>query len=365
VGFGPRALEELVRFWQGKRVFLTGHTGFKGAWLALWLSRLGASTTGYALEPPSTPSFFDAARVAPTLDDLRADVRDGEGLARALRAARPEVVFHLAAQSLVRRSYAEPAATYATNVLGTVNVLEAVRRAAGVRAVVVVTSDKCYENLEQARGFRESDRLGGHDPYSSSKACAELVTQSFRDCFLEKNGTRVASVRAGNVVGGGDWAQDRLIPDLVRAACEGRAARVRRPEAVRPWQHVLDPLAGYLALAERLAEGAAFAEAWNFGPDESDARPVRWVVEEFCRRWGGGASWQGDEDDHPHEAGLLMLDAGKARERLAWRPAWDAAQAVARSVEWYKAHAAGADMRAFTLQQIADYERAVPRVAHA
>jgi len=298
-------VENVVKFWSGRRVFLTGHTGFKGGWLALWLGKLGAQVTGYSLEPPTKPSLFELARVAESARSVIADVRDIAKLEQTMAAARPEVVFHLAAQSLVRQSYTDPVGTYATNVVGTANVLDIVRRTRSVKAVVNVTSDKCYENRESASGYRESDRLGGHDPYSNSKACAELVTQAFRDSFFapgNSTGSRVAlaSARAGNVIGGGDWATDRLLPDFVRAILEKRPVRIRHPEAVRPWQHVLDPLAGYLRLAERLAvEGERWAEGWNFGPEESDARNVRWMVERLTQLWGDGASWEFDNAAHP------------------------------------------------------------------
>lgn len=350
-------------FWPGKRVFLTGHTGFKGGWLALWLRRLGAQVTGYSLEPPTRPNLFELACVARNVDSVIGDVRDYDRLARAMRSARPEVVFHLAAQPLVRQSYVDPRGTYATNVLGTVNLLEAVRSTPGVRAALIVTSDKCYENREPTSGYRETDRLGGHDPYSSSKACAELVTQSFRDAFFSSPGdgalAAIASARAGNMIGGGDWAEDRLIPDCVRAALERRPVRIRHPGAVRPWQHVLDPLDGYLRLAERLAQdGRAWAEAWNFGPEEADARTVRWLVERFAQRWGASASWEPDRQTHPVETTMLTLDSSKARQRLGWRPAWHIEQALERTVAWYKTHASGGDLLAFTLAQIEEFEGA-------
>jgi CDP-glucose 4,6-dehydratase len=358
-------LEKVVKgaqSWSGRRVFVTGHTGFKGGWLSLWLTRLGARVSGYSLEPPTTPSFFELARVREGIRSTIADVRDLALLVREMQAAEPEIVFHLAAQPLVRHSYADPIETYAVNVMGTANVLEAVRRTPGVRAVVVITSDKCYENRDWEWGYRENDRLGGHDPYSNSKACAELVTQSFRDSFFTgPNGRRVAvaSARAGNVIGGGDWAADRLLPDFVRAITEGRVVRIRRPEAVRPWQHVLDPLRGYLRLAERLLlEGEPWAEAWNFGPEDADARNVRWMVERFRSLWGEGARWEGDAGSHPHEARMLRLDVSKARHKLGWLPAWNVEQALARTVAWYKGYAQGGDLRAISLAQIEEHELA-------
>ncbi|HEY6863575.1 MAG TPA: CDP-glucose 4,6-dehydratase [Burkholderiales bacterium] len=342
-------------FWAGKRVFLTGHTGFKGSWLALWLHALGADVAGYALAPPTEPSLWDRLGLATRVRDERADVRDLDRLMRALAGFRPEVVFHLAAQSLVRPSYADPVATYATNVLGTVHVLEAARRTDSVRVVVVVTSDKCYENREQDRGYTEEDAMGGHDPYSSSKGCAELVTAAYRRSFFGK-GAVVTSARAGNVIGGGDWAADRLVPDLVRAARSGLEARIRNPNATRPWQHVLDPLHGYLILAERAWGDPALAGGWNFGPDERDAVPVGRIADEFASRWGAGAAWAADGGEHPHEARYLKLDCAKARSRLGWAPRLPRAAALDWTVEWYRADAAGADVRALSLEQIRRYE---------
>ena len=347
--------------WDGRPVFLTGHTGFKGAWLSLWLARLGARVTGYALAPPSVPSLFALARVHERVRSVIADLSDVERLAAEMLAAQPEVVFHLAAQSLVRRSYADPVGTYATNVLGTAHVLEAVRRTPSVRAAVIVTTDKCYENREWPWGYREADRLGGRDPYSNSKACAELVTQAFRDSFFSADARRVAiaSARAGNVIGGGDWASDRVVPDFVRAIVKGEAVHIRRPEAVRPWQHVLDPLHGYLCLAEKLLdEGERWAQAWNFGPEESNARSVKWLVERFTDLWGPPARWQHDGGEHPHEAGMLRLDISKARQELGWRPAWDVERAMERTAHWYRAQANGADALALTLEQINEFESA-------
>jgi len=343
-------------FWAGKRVFLTGHTGFKGSWLALWLDALGAEIAGYALEPPTEPSLW--RRVAPPrVRDERGDVRDPERLSRAVSEFRPEIVFHLAAQSLVRPSYADPVATYATNVLGTVHLFEAVRRAGGVRVIVNVTSDKCYENREQDRGYAEDDAMGGHDPYSSSKGCAELVTAAYRRSFFApENSTVLTSARAGNVIGGGDWAADRLVPDLVRAARAGREARIRNPNATRPWQHVLDPLHGYLLLAERAWHDPALAGGWNFGPDERDAVPVGRIADGFASRWGSGAAWAADPGEHPHEARYLKLDCAKARSRLGWAPRLPLAAALDWTVEWYRADAAGADVRALSLEQTRRFE---------
>lgn len=349
-------------FWQGRRVFITGHTGFKGGWLALWLRHLGAKVAGYALEPPTTPNLFELARIGEAVSSVVGDVRDLQFLQRAMGEAQPEVVFHLAAQPLVRHSYADPVHTYSTNVLGTVNVLEAVRRTASVRALVNVTSDKCYENREWVWGYRETDRLGGHDPYSNSKACSELVTQAFRDSFFsdQSGGARpvaVASARAGNVIGGGDWAADRLVPDFVRSILAGQPVRIRRPAAVRPWQHVLDPLSGYLRLAECLiSEGEPWAGSWNFGPEEGDAKTVEWVISRIGTLWGDGAMWELDADPHPHEAGFLHLDISKARQSLGWRPKWHIEKALQRTVAWYRAYTAGDDLLNVTMHQIEDFE---------
>ncbi len=370
--FGQGAVEKVVNApgsWKGRRVFLTGHTGFKGSWLSLWLKRLGAEVTGYSLDAPTRPSLFELARVAEGLKSVIADIRDLPRLSREMAQAAPEVVFHMAAQPLVRQSYTDPVETYATNVLGTVHVLEAIRRTPSVRAAVIITTDKCYENREWAWGYREIDRLGGRDPYSNSKACAELVTQSFRDSFFaDGSGMRVAvaSARAGNVIGGGDWAADRLIPDFVRAIIEGRPVRIRHPEAVRPWQHVLDPLGGYLRLAERLLlEGQPWAQGWNFGPEDADARNVRWVLERCTRLWGEGARWESDAGNHPHEAGMLRLDISKARRELGWRPAWNIEQALEHTVAWYRAYVKGADVRAMSLAQIEEHETAAKAMEQA
>jgi CDP-glucose 4,6-dehydratase len=349
-------------FWQGKRVFLTGHTGFKGSWLSLWLQQLGAQVTGYALAPPGGPSLFEAAAVAQGMDSLIGDIRDAPALREAMQAARPEIVIHMAAQALVRYSYAHPVETYATNVMGLVNFYEAVRATPGVRAVVNVASDKCYENKEWPWGYRENEPMGGYDPYSNSKACAELVTSGYRSSFFnpekyEQHGVALASARAGNVIGGGDWAEDRLIPDMLRAIAAGRPVQIRSPGAIRPWQHVLEPLSGYLTLAEHLHQhGAAYAEGFNFGPHDSDARPVEWIISRLCTSWGDGAAWQLDGAPQPHEATYLKLDCAKAHARLGWQPRWQLAHTIDQIVAWHRAHAAGADMRALTLAQIAAYQ---------
>ncbi len=362
-------------FWAGRRVLLTGHTGFKGAWLSLWLQALGARVVGLAPSgPPTRPSLYELARVGEGFSRERvADVRDASALLAAVEEECPEVVLHLAAQPLVRRSYREPAHTYEVNVMGTVNVLEAVRLAGeGVRAVVVVTSDKCYENPPaQARRFVEGDPLGGEDPYSSSKACAELVTAAYRGSFFSGGGgPRVASARAGNVIGGGDWGADRLIPDIVRAVAAGESVRVRNPLAVRPWQHVLNPLSGYLTLAQELWSTPEAAGAWNFGPAHEDARTVGWIVQRLAEHWSGALRWEaggaarrgadgaaaeaGADGADPPEAGHLALDSGKAERGLGWRPAWGLDAALERVVSWHEAHRRGADMRAVSLAQIAE-----------
>lgn len=360
-------------FWRGKRVLITGHTGFKGSWLSLWLQHMEARVAGYALSPPTTPSLFEDARVSQGMVSITGDVRDLPALSAAVAEHRPEIVFHMAAQPLVRRSYEQPVETYATNVLGTVHLLEAVRRFGGVRAVVNVTSDKCYENREWEWGYREIDPMGGYDPYSSSKGCAELVTAAYRRSFFgsadyARHGVALASARAGNVIGGGDWAADRLVPDIMRAFLAGHEAVVRNPQAVRPWQHVLDPLSGYLMLGERLfSDGPALSEAWNFGPDNADAKPVAWVMEKIAAAWGRSAAWRVDAGDHPHEATSLTLDCSKAKTRLGWRPNWSLERTLDAVNEWYMRYQPGSDMSRVTLDQIRQYEedRSRPLESHA
>jgi CDP-glucose 4,6-dehydratase len=349
--------------WQGRRVFLTGHTGFKGSWMALWLAELGATVCGYSLEPPSTPNLFEVARVGERVRHIVGDVCDLPQLRAAMQEFAPDVVFHLAAQSLVRRSYAEPALTYETNVMGTVNVLESIRHTPSVKAAVLITTDKCYENREWHWGYRERDRLGGHDPYSNSKACAELVSAAYRDSFfppdqLAKHGVAVATARAGNVIGGGDWAEDRLIPDLIRGFVSEERVRIRNPHAIRPWQHVLEPVRGYIQLAERLLAGdKTFASAWNFGPGEEDARSVEWIVQEVAKQWSPEASWIVDDGPHPHEATYLKLDCARAHDLLGWQPALGLDGALELVVEWYKQWQAGSDMQQITVDQIAAYQQ--------
>ncbi len=359
-----RSLEDLVMrpdFWRGKRVFLTGHTGFKGSWLALWLRLLEAEPVGYALSPPTTPNLFELTALADDVPSILADVRDIEPLSAALRKHQPEVVIHLAAQSLVRQSYQAPIETFQTNVLGTANLLESVRRTPEVRAVVVVTSDKCYENRGWDRGYREEDPLGGYDPYSASKACAEMVTGAYCRSFFNpdryaEHGVAVASARAGNVIGGGDWSADRLVPDVFRSILSEEPVQIRNPAATRPWQHVLDPLAGYLTLAEALYdEGSSFSRAWNFGPEKADVRPVTEVVEEVLSLWGSDVGWATDTAAHPHEARSLRLDATKARQKLGWRPRLDLAAALTWTVEWMRYWHRGESARETTGEQIHRY----------
>lgn len=344
--------------WEGRRVLVTGHTGFKGSWLSLWLARMGASVVGFSDQGPEAPALFPAAAVAELVDDQRGDVRDPELLSKAVVKARPEVVFHLAAQPFVRRSFEDPVTTYETNVMGTVNLLEAVRHTEGVRAVVVVTSDKCYDNTGQGRPFVEDDPMGGHDPYSNSKGAAELVTDAFRRSYFAESGVNVASARAGNVIGGGDWGEDRLIPDIMRGVLDGKTIRIRRPDAVRPWQHVLNPVAGYIDLASALLGPGDFGSGWNFGPDPGDTKPVGEIIEILEQRWPGGFAWEVDEGPHPHEASFLSLDSSKARRHLGWEPAWGIERAIDAIVEWFEGYRAGADMRELSEEQVAAYEAA-------
>jgi CDP-glucose 4,6-dehydratase len=356
-------MEDVVSPWAGCRVFLTGHTGFKGSWLALWLARLGARVRGYALDPATSPNMFSLAGVGAVVEDVRGDILDFARLRDCLAEFAPQVVFHLAAQPLVRRSYSDPLGTYAANVMGTAHLLQAVREVSGIRAVVCVTTDKCYENREWVWPYRETDPLGGYDPYSSSKACAELVAAAFRSSYfassaLQDQRVGLATARAGNVIGGGDWSEDRLVPDLIRGFLSGEPVRIRRPQAIRPWQHVLEPLRGYLQLAERLLAGdTEFAAGFNFGPREDDAWSVERIATKLAGRWGGGARWISDPDPGVHEAAYLRLDSSKARTRLQWHPRLTIEPALEWTAEWYGAFARGADMQAFTMQQIAAYER--------
>lgn len=351
-------------FWQGKRVFLTGHTGFKGSWLSLWLQSLGAEVTGYALNPPTNPSLFEVAKVANGMNSIIGDIRDLHSLQNAVYHARPEVVIHMAAQPLVRYSYSNPVETYATNVMGSVHLLEAIRNTKGIKVVVNVTSDKCYENREWLWGYREDEAMGGYDPYSNSKGCAELVTAAYRSSFFnpekyEEHGVAIASARAGNVIGGGDWADDRLIPDFICAIVAGETVVIRSPNAIRPWQHVLEPLSGYLLLAEKLYKGGIeFAEAWNFGPSDNEAKSVEWIINELVTHWGDDASFVVDASTaNLHEANFLKLDCSKARVSLGWRPKWDATETIQRICAWHKAHLGGQDMRVYVLNEISQYQQ--------
>jgi len=349
-------------FWKNKRVLLTGHTGFKGSWLALWLQDMQAEVIGYALAPPTSPSLFEEAEVDKGMTSIIGDIRDLDKLHTVFADYKPEIIIHMAAQPLVRYSYLEPVETYSTNVMGTVNLLEAVRNTDSVKAVVNVTSDKCYENREWAWGYRENEAMGGYDPYSNSKGCAELVTAAYRNSYFhpekyKEHGVALATGRAGNVIGGGDWADDRLIPDIMRAITQSQAVNIRNPLAIRPWQHVLEPLSGYLLLAEKLyEEGATYAEGWNFGPNDDDAKPVQWIVERLTGIWGEGASWTLDDGNHPHEAHYLKLDCSKAKARLGWYPRWSLMQTLEKIIEWHKGYDKVEKMREVTLMQIAEYQ---------
>jgi CDP-glucose 4,6-dehydratase len=362
-------------FWRGKRVLVTGHTGFKGSWLSLWLQKLGATVIGYALDPPTQPSLFQVACLADGMTSIVGDIRDLDRLQSMVIQHDPQIIIHLAAQPLVRRSYHDPVETYSTNIMGTVNLLEATRQSeqhgGSPRAVVCITSDKCYENKEWLWGYRENDPMGGHDPYSSSKGCAELIISAYRNSFFPAQtdpdssrtayGARrtvaIASTRAGNVIGGGDWAQDRLIPDMMRAIMQGQPVSIRSPRAVRPWVHVLEPLNGYLMLAEQLwTVGPEFAQAWNFGAPSEDAQSVQWIVENVTRLWGNGARWERDLARHPHENRYLKLDNSKSTALLGWKPKLNLLTTLEWTVEWYRAYQDGADMRAVTEAQILAFE---------
>lgn len=358
VGLSMAAVD--AAFWSGKRVFLTGHTGFKGSWLSLWLQSMGAELHGFALPSPTAPALFTEARVAEGMVSTTGDIRDYAAVLAAMEAFRPDIVIHLAAQPLVRYSYQAPIETYSTNVMGTVHVLEAARHVGSVRAIVNVTTDKCYENREWAWGYREDEPMGGYDPYSSSKGCSELVTSAYQRSFMREAGIGLASARAGNVIGGGDWAADRLVPDVLRAVEQGRPVVIRNPLSVRPWQHVIEPLSGYLVLAQHLyREGEQFAGGWNFGPSDEDAKPVQWIVDHLVRLWGEAASWELDGESQPHEAHFLKLDISKARAHLAWKPRWSLATALDRIVDWHRAWLAKDDVRETCLQQIAEHQRCI------
>lgn len=345
------------KFWLNKRVLVTGHTGFKGSWLSLWLHQLGAKVSGLALEPPTRPSLFEEAKVGSLLTQHTiGDIRDYSIVLSAIKEAQPDIVIHMAAQPLVRLSYVEPLNTYATNVMGTAHVLEACRQVGSIKAIVNVTTDKCYENRQWVWGYREDEPMGGHDPYSSSKGCAELVTSAYRRSFLAEGSCALASARAGNVIGGGDWATDRLIPDILRAIGQKQPVVIRNPHAIRPWQHVLEPLSGYLTLAECLyTDGQAYAEGFNFGPHDDDAKPVEWIVNQLVRLWGDGASWVLDQQPNPHEAAMLKLDISKAKQKLQWQPKWHLLESLERIVKWQKVYVGGGDVRSVCESQIHDY----------
>lgn len=347
-------------FWQGKRVFVTGHTGFKGSWLSLWLTSMGATVKGYALAPPTHPSLFEIAGIDSFLHSETADIRDFDTLRKSLLTFDPEIILHLAAQPLVRYSYREPLETYQVNVIGSLHVLEAARACNNLKAVVMVTSDKCYENQEWEWGYRENDQMGGRDPYSNSKGCTELVTASYRASFFDKpTAPAIASARAGNVIGGGDWAQDRLIPDALQAFTTNNPVNIRNPMAIRPWQHVLEPLGGYLVLAQHLWQhGKPYAQAWNFGPNDEDAQTVEWILNRLTELWGDNAHWTHEATPQPHEAHYLKLDISKARSRLNWKPTWNLSNTLQRIVTWHQAWLAGENMQTHCLKEITDYQQA-------
>jgi len=345
-------------FWKDKRVFLTGHTGFKGSWLSLWLQSMGAKVKGYALNPPTAPSLFIEAKVGESMESFIGDIRDIETLKEHMVSFNPDILVHMAAQPLVRLSYSEPIETYTTNVIGTVNVLEAARSCSHLKAIVSVTTDKCYENKEWSWGYRENEPMGGHDPYSSSKGCAELVTLAYRRSYFQTPETAsVATGRAGNVIGGGDWADDRLVPDILRAFEKQNPVIIRNPLSTRPWQHVLEPLSGYLVLAERLYEdGDDYAEAWNFGPKEEAAKPVNWILDKMVNNWGKDASWELDKNNNPHEAGFLKLDCSKAASKLHWQPKWDLEHTLNLIVEWHQKWLEGHSVKEHCLKEIESYQ---------
>jgi len=340
-------------FWRGKKVLITGHTGFKGGWLSLWLQSLGAKVTGVSLDPPTEPSLYKQAKVAKGMVSIREDIRNENEIRDIFQKYQPEIVFHLAAQPLVRYSYRKPVETYETNVMGTLHILEAIRNIDTVEAAVVITTDKCYENKEWVWGYRENDQIGGYDPYSSSKGAAELLIASYRNSYLPN----IASVRAGNVIGGGDWAKDRIIPDAIRAFQNRELLKVRNPYAIRPWQHVLEPLAGYIELAEQMttSDMNKYAQAWNFGPNEEDARSVEWIVQEISKQWDDDVKWDIDTKDHPHEANYLKLDCSKARTLLNWSPKWNLKEAINKIVEWHKVEQRGVGCRNISIKQVNEY----------
>jgi len=344
-------------FWKGKRVFLTGHTGFKGSWLSLWLCSLGAEVRGYALNPPTSPSLFNEAKIDTILDSQIADIRDQDILYESMTGFNPDILIHMAAQPLVRYSYDAPIETYEVNVIGTAKVLEVARSCPNLKAIVNITTDKCYENDDRSEGYKENDPMGGYDPYSSSKGCAELVASSYRRSFLQDQGIGIASVRAGNVIGGGDWADDRLIPDILRSFEKNKPVVIRNPKATRPWQHVLEPLSGYLLLAQNLyKDQKKYAEGWNFGPNEKDVQPVDWILNKMISKWPN-SSWELDNNSSPHEADFLKLDISKAKSKLGWSPVWELSQTLEKIVSWHQAWLNKDDIQAVCLTEIEEYTR--------
>jgi len=348
-------------FWNHRKVLVTGHTGFKGSWVLLLLHRLGADVYGYALDPPTEPSLYNLAKLDELVKSTIGDVRDYEKILEVCHQIRPEIVIHMAAQPLVRESYRNPRETFEINVMGTVNLFEAIRITGGVKAVLNVTTDKCYENREWIWGYRENEPMGGYDPYSNSKGCSELVTSAFRCSYFNPkdyqiHGVALASARSGNVIGGGDWADDRLIPDFLRSIINGEKIVIRSPYAVRPWQHVLEPLTGYLLLCEKLfKDGPVFAEGWNFGPEDNDAKDVAWITQYLCEHWKNGASWETDIQPNPHEANYLKLDCSKAKAKLGWMPIWDIKTTLDSIIAWYQSYLSDNDMRAMCYDQIESY----------
>ena len=351
------------RFWKGRRVFVTGHTGFKGSWLCLWLHEIGAQVKGFALEPPTTPSLFKEARIAELVESETGDIRDLESVTKSIHDFQPDILIHMAAQPLVRYSYDAPIETYAVNVLGTAHVLEAAKNCKSIKSVVSVTTDKCYENKEWVWAYRENEPMGGHDPYSSSKGCAELVTASYRKSYYEDSHIGLASARAGNVIGGGDWALDRLVPDILRAFEKNQPVVIRSPDAIRPWQHVLEPLSGYLKLAQALYQDPrSYAEGWNFGPNEDEAKPVSWILDQMVRSWPG-ASWKLDQfTENPHEANYLKLDISKAKSKLHWRPIWSLSETLSQIVSWHKNWISGKDMQKTSIDEISKYMQSMDKI---
>jgi len=349
-------------FWNNKKVLITGHTGFKGSWLSLWLQTRGASVIGYSLDPPGTPNFFEIGEIAREIVSIRGDIRDIENFKAAVKTHQPDIIIHMAAQSLVRYSYKHPLETYSTNVMGTVNILDTVRQLGGVKVVLIITSDKCYENRETRVGYKESDPMGGYDPYSNSKGCAELVTAAYRNSYFppdrfSEHGVAIASTRAGNVIGGGDWGEDRLIPDIMRSNLADEAVVIRYPDAIRPWQHVLEPLNGYLQLAEHLwNQGEKFTGGWNFGPDNDDCKPVQWILETLNQQWQGGIKWTQSAVDNPHEATYLSLDCSKSKQLLGWSPKLDLQSALSLLVDWYQGYAHNKNMRELSIEQLTYFE---------